>query len=428
LPNESEEGQGSKDSWQAGRTALPVHPFPARMAPELALDRLPPTRSVVLDPMMGSGTIPVLAAMRGHQAIGLDLDPLAMLIAEVSASPLPGSRFLEAARAVVISARRGLNGKARFQDEETQEFVDRWFDRVAQRRLAALTRAIQRQPADLRPALWVAFSRLIITKDRGASLARDVSHSRPHRVRDVTDFNPLERFVPSAKETKRRHSALGETRPNRTRVTLTRADAREMPVADQTVDLVMTSPPYLVAIDYLRGHRLSLVWMGHTIQALRSLRGSVVGSHRGLVGACGAEDLVAEVLPASAPPHAWGILRRYLDDLGRILSEIRRVLRAPGRVTLVVGDAMLAGHLIPIPALVDELAEERGFKRFESVERRLPADRRYLPPPESGGKQLGKRMRAEMCLSYRPGPSQQLRSTPPSGEVKTEKNRDTEAR
>lgn len=60
-----------------------VHPFPARMAPQFALDRLPRLRGRtlrVLDPMMGSGTIPVLAAMREHVAFGFDSDPLALLI------------------------------------------------------------------------------------------------------------------------------------------------------------------------------------------------------------------------------------------------------------------------------------------------------------------------------------------------------------
>jgi hypothetical protein len=33
--------------------------------------------------MMGSGTIPVLAAMRKHEAAGFDLDPLAVLMARV---------------------------------------------------------------------------------------------------------------------------------------------------------------------------------------------------------------------------------------------------------------------------------------------------------------------------------------------------------
>ena len=44
------------------------------MAPELALRRLRKNpKKVVLDPMMGSGTIPVLAAHQGHEAIGFDM-------------------------------------------------------------------------------------------------------------------------------------------------------------------------------------------------------------------------------------------------------------------------------------------------------------------------------------------------------------------
>ena len=62
----------------------PVHPFPARMAPGIALDVLKQRRGRirVLDPMMGSGTVLVMAQSRGHVAVGIDIDPLAVLIAK----------------------------------------------------------------------------------------------------------------------------------------------------------------------------------------------------------------------------------------------------------------------------------------------------------------------------------------------------------
>jgi hypothetical protein len=61
----------------------PIHPFPARVAPELVWDELPDhtTKLRVLDPMAGSGTTLVTARLRGHEAIGFDRDPLAVLIA-----------------------------------------------------------------------------------------------------------------------------------------------------------------------------------------------------------------------------------------------------------------------------------------------------------------------------------------------------------
>jgi len=56
-----------------------VHPFPARMAPELAFESLRHLKagSIVLDPMSGSGTVLRQASDMGHSAIGFDMDPLA---------------------------------------------------------------------------------------------------------------------------------------------------------------------------------------------------------------------------------------------------------------------------------------------------------------------------------------------------------------
>lgn len=384
-------------------TTLPVHPFPARMAPELALERLPDPepRRHVLDPMMGSGTIPVLAGVAGHLATGFDLDPLALLIARTWGQPLPKDDYLQAAAAVVEDARSAGEVDVNVVDSETREFIDRWFDVVAQGRLAALAAAIETQPPRLRAPLWCAFSRLIITKDAGASLARDVSHSRPHKVRETTDFNPIARFKASAKDVQHRHATLGEARPSALELDLGSADARSLPLDDDSVDMVMTSPPYLVAIDYLRGHRMSLVWMGHTLSALRELRGTSVGSERSHADIGEHEALLAKVL-GEAPKRTYGVLRRYVNDLATVLTETVRVLRCGGRATFVVADATLFGVPVAVSNLLDELARDAGLEPVERTERELPADRRYLPPPTPGDTgHLGRRMRTETCLGYR---------------------------
>ena len=62
----------------------PVHPFPARMAPGIALGVMSDMEeSLVLDPMMGSGTVLAMARAQGHRGIGFDIDPLAVLISKV---------------------------------------------------------------------------------------------------------------------------------------------------------------------------------------------------------------------------------------------------------------------------------------------------------------------------------------------------------
>ena len=385
-------------------TLAPVHPFPARMAPELALARLPQRLigdgCVVLDPMMGSGTIPVLAAMQGYSAIGIDSDPLAVLIARTTGRPMDGDAYLQIAS--TISTEASLDdGGFRHSDPETQQFIDYWFDKSAQGRLGALASRIQMSPESLRDPLWCAFSRLIITKDAGASLARDVSHSRPHRVRDVASFDAAARFPVSAKAVLDRHGRLAKRRPPGHRLRLFRGDARDLVIRDGSVDLVMTSPPYLQAIDYLRGHRMSLVWMGYSVGELRRLRSDSIGSER--MGALA--DRFAGVIPKAVAirfgRRGNGILSRYATDLGAVMTEIERVLRASGEVTLVVADATLEGEKVPIASLVNRVAKTAGLQAVDRSRRSLPTRSRYLPPPNAkGSNSLDRRMRLEHRLTF----------------------------
>jgi hypothetical protein len=371
------------------------------MAPELALERLPKEPARVLDQMMGSGTIPVLAGAAGHSATGYDLDPLALLIAEVWGRPLDFEAYLLAAESVAEQARESEPGEVPSEDAETLEFIERWFDEVARGRLAALTHAIGDQQDELHPALWCAFSRLIITKDIGASLARDVSHSRPHKVRECTDFDPIANYARSAREVARRHATLSETRPDPADLVFDRVDARELPLEDDSIDMAMTSPPYLSAIDYLRGHRLSLVWMGYTLAELRDLRGSVVGAERARHDGEDHEELIEKTLGKRAPARTRGVLRRYLYDLHAIMNETVRVLKAGGSATFVIADATLFGISVALGDVIDSLARKVGLECIERIQRELPADRRYLPPPGHGRpSDLTRRVRHEVCLGY----------------------------
>lgn len=384
--------------------ALPVHPFPARMAPELALDRLPRRLDGglrVLDPMMGSGTIPVLASLQGYRAAGVDSDPLAVIIARTNGRKLPGSYLACACRAAERARARSLTQWSH-PDPESQEFIDYWFDRATQRRLGALASEIAASDDEVRDQLWCAFSRLIITKDAGASRARDVSHSRPHRVRDGASFNPIERFVDAANAIVKRHRSISTTRPVASKLRLIEGDARRLPIGTESIDLVMTSPPYLQAIDYLRGHRMSLVWMGHTIGELRALRGASIGTERGDDTASEYRAIAANAIGhRRASPRGMRILARYVADLAAVLSEIHRVLRRDGQATLVVADATLEGFAVSINAITQGAARAQGLTLIHHHERGIPTASRYLPPPVDGGSNsLDKRMKIEHCLTF----------------------------
>ena len=133
----------------------PIHPFPARMAPAIAMSELLKRKDPclkVLDPMVGSGTTIVLARMVGHRAYGIDLDPLAALLAETWASSHDASALLDVGQSVLSSAHRRLRHlKLRHAyptnaDAETKRFARYWFDPTARMQLRALADAIGAAP------------------------------------------------------------------------------------------------------------------------------------------------------------------------------------------------------------------------------------------------------------------------------------------
>src|SRR5574337_80414 len=238
----------------------PVHPFPARMAPGIALEVVAEAKKPlrVLDPMMGSGTVLAVARSKGHQAIGIDIDPLAVLISKVWTTAIDAEEVRDKATEVLDRARGILSTLStrdaypRHADPETRKFVAYWFDDYARRQLTSLATAIDRVRDDAtRDALWCGLSRLIITKQSGASRAMDLAHSRPHKAFDRAPVKPFRKFLAAVDRVV--GNCIDKSSAGRGPATRTHeGDARDLPLGDASVDLVLTSPPYLNAIDYMR--------------------------------------------------------------------------------------------------------------------------------------------------------------------------------
>jgi len=388
----------------------PIHPFPARMAASIPWEELQGPRPLrVLDPMAGSGTTLVVARALGHEPIGFDTDPLAVLLARTWCADIPHLATKKRASEVYGAAGLDALGMPLRQaypvgaDGETKEFVRYWFDNINRKQLTALsTRIAAVKNKAMRSVLWCAFSRLIIAKQAGASRALDLSHSRPHRVDSKPTMRPLAFFL-SAVDTVLRAAPFGpqSTAPA---ATVGLADARRLPLPDESVDVVITSPPYLNAIDYLRGHKFSLVWMGYNVGELRTVRAENIGTEAARA-ANPRHEVPARALRAMGgvmklPHRHQAMFARYALDMDAALREIRRVLVRGGRALLVVGDCSIRGVFIRNSRALAELAERHGLRVTSVSRRRLPPNRRYLPPPsaDSSGDQLGHRLRTEVLL------------------------------
>ena len=383
-----------------------IHPFPARMAPEIAFEVLTaiPNGSTVLDPMQGSGTSVRLSAEYGHRGIGFDIDPLANLIAKTWATPVKLGKINDAAFQIIEQI-KSVPSNVYLpwidEDKETKNFIDFWFAKKQKDVLCKISYAISKTESNISETLKVALSRIIITKKKGASLGWDISHGKPHKVKTKNDFDVTSEFLKSVQFIIKRHREFPP--PGNVEVKL--GDARNLNLPDQSVDAVLTSPPYLHAVDYMRGHRLSLVWLGYSLSELRQIRAETIGVEKKLekgVKENLLRELTKEIGKLELLSHKrLSFVQRYAVDLFLIMEEIQRVLRKKGKATLVIADAYSSGVLIKNTAILKNAAQLTGLHLEKEIDRLIPANKRYLPPPTiSTSSNLRKRMKKEAILTF----------------------------
>ncbi len=394
-------------------TLSKIHPFPARMASSIAEDILKAKKRplVVLDPMSGSGTTLATAALLGHKAIGFDTDPLAVLLSSILSLPVDTVQVTKKAKRILSHAReiyKTLKLSAAYPlnaDAQERKFLRYWFCATSRKQLYCLSLKISRlRNPYIQRILWIALSRMIIKKDNGVSLAMDISHSRPHRVYDRAPVKPFDCFLSSVEKLLYGIKAINLSNP--TNITASLGDARKLRIKKESINLVITSPPYFNAIDYIRGHKMSLIWMGHKLASLKSIRNTNVGAENGLSSKNQSRAVVAALRKMGyikrLPQRQIRMLYKFVWDMNLVIQETFRVLVPQGEAFFVIGDSNLKGTFIKNSAALISLAKSTGFDVLTITRRNIPDNRRYLPPPSVMGQDsLGLRMRKEVVIGLR---------------------------
>jgi DNA modification methylase len=367
------------------------HAFAAKFPPQLPrafIRGLSFPGDVVLDPMMGSGTTIVEALLEGRQAIGFDLDPLAYLLSRVKSTPIKSEELIKVielviseAKAFFIENRRVTRTLQKRFDERTRHFVSFWFLPETQRELMSIVLAIENVvDPNIRQFLELTFSSVVVTKSGGVSMARDLAHGRPHRVATKIPRNALDQFALRARKNCK---CIASLNINGKPPTLNQIDARSMPLLDETVNLVITSPPYANAIDYMRAHKFSLVWLGRTVRELSELRATYLGAERiGRVpNSTKLPDLVETTLEtlAKLDEKRSAIVRKYFIEMTQVFKEIFRVIRCDSAAVIVVGPSTMRGLNMRTHDCLVEIARTCGFIVIGSKQRALDRNKRMMP-------------------------------------------------
>ena len=427
-----------QDSSYASHT---IHPFPAKFPPQMPrtfINGLTEKGDRVLDPMMGSGTTILETFLTGRQAVGFDIDPLAILLTNVKTKPLDAGQAIQSGNHVLYEAKQTIakHGKelqaflTTRQDKSTRQFINYWFDLKTQIELLALIREIRKIPSyNVRSFLQLIFSGIIITKRGGVSLALDLAHTRPHRAKvvlnqagevileqDLSSVSPKRAKIltktlqsPIEEFGKRLLSVskhLLNVREDTLAPYLSFGDAQHIALGDSSIDLIVTSPPYASnAIDYMRAHKFSLVWMGYPIRDLSDKRKEYIGGEA--VSQFNFEDMpsrtAAVVKQITDVDEKKGlVLHRYYSEMTLVLREMFRILKPGKAAIVVVGSSTMRGLDTKTEKCLAEIGESLGFEVPYIGIRHLDRNRRMMPTGNKVNResQIQQRMNEEYVIGY----------------------------
>ena len=403
-----------------------LHAYAAKCPPQLVkygLSYYSKRGETVLDPMVGSGTTLVEARLMGRNAVGYDIDPLASLIAKVKSTEVDDLSIQEACTTVsrrckedIDTWETGVVSDVLHKRAVPPDFHNRdyWFNSDVATSLAILSYHIGETPMqeDVQDFLWVAFSSLILARTSVAN-ARDIIHSRHHHWEHPQSPNILQKFERNVEQMRRRMAEFRRLcrRVPSANIEVKTKDARCLPLEDEQVDLVFTSPPYATALDYPRAHFLAIPWMSKVLeidlQAYMERAPTYIGSERGQIAGgftldqrLAAFDTVQSVVTklTSNSIRQAKLLQRYFIDMYEALGEMGRVLKTGRSAIIVVCPSHIRKVEVPTHEVLIEMARLTNLKLKSKHIRTINERLRILPYMKEA---FGKRMSTEYVLVFK---------------------------
>lgn len=315
-----------------------AHPYPCKFPGSLVQKYLKDVANshVVLDPYCGSGTTLLEAARLGCSTIGVDCNPIAILISQCKLINLKNSDIF-LIEELIVSV---LNDIQRIEKIENHlhdfEGKDHWFSIQVQKEISYILKKIKQFQTNNEVS--------IILKTALSAITNKVSNQDTEtRYARVDKDNPpgytLDSF--QKKVTKLAKAIIERGKISSKFNTFHLGDIRQkLPLKDNSVDLIITSPPYANTMDYYLYHKQRMNILNYEF---RDVLKSEIGSRH-------------EFSSKKAPINKWN------DDYFLGISEIGRVLKKNSNAFVVIGDSQISGVLLSGAELTENAAKSYGLK------------------------------------------------------------------
>jgi len=313
------------------------HPYFAKFIPQIPhnlIKVLSEPGDTILDPFCGSGTALVEANFLDRNAIGIDLNPLACLISKVKTTPInigeikkikPFLDKLQIDFDIFYGQKRLLEEKNVLNKRDldfSYPNINHWFRDFIQKELMIIKkRILQIENNVLKNFLLMCFSSIIILVSNQDSETRYC-----YREKSLEKYDTLKLFrrklkstIPLVKAYNKKHN------PNRF-IRVYSRDARNLEFIDEeSIDLIVTSPPYINAYDYHLYHKHRLLWLDMDPVEFKK---NELGAH--------AKFSRKKVEDGT----------EFFNNMKQVMNEMKRVLIPGGFACIIVGNSIIKGKNI----------------------------------------------------------------------------------
>lgn len=372
-----------------------IFKYPAMMVAPIVkrlMDQYSTPDCIILDPFCGSGSVLVEAVLHNRESYGIDINPLALLLAKVKTTPINPQALVEEYQKFIKY--KNKNSK----NIEIPSFfnIDYWFKQNVIKNLAVIKTWLNEiEDEDTKNFFKISFAETV----RITSNTRNGEfklYRLPKKKLDAHNPNVFTEFGRVVNHNiKKMEKFFRKTPPNPKKPHILYEDTRTMTsVPKNSIDLIITSPPYgdsKTTVAYGQFSRLSLQWLGLTRKEVTDIDkvslGGVSTNNLGIRQKSRYLDLTIDQISKKDDKRAKEVLSFY-TDLDKCFEEIDRVTRGGCVFCIVVGNRTVKGVQIPTDEIISELLYHHGFEHEKTIIRKIP--NKVMPSRNSPTNKPGK--------------------------------------
>jgi site-specific DNA-methyltransferase (cytosine-N4-specific) len=373
------------------------HNYPAMMIPQIAeriLTKYGADSHLLFDPYCGTGTSLVEANLKGINAIGTDLNPLARLIAKTKTAKINLQvldLYLKDFNDYSFNLIFDLHRVSVVIPEIKN--IDFWFDKTVQEKLAIIKTFIDKiEDENVSNFFKIAFSETV----RESSFTRN-SEFKLFRMtaEQMQKFNP-DVFGLMQSKLARNHKGLKaflEQKQNATSKVYDFNTSNEiLHIEEESIDIVVTSPPYgdsRTTVAYGQFSRLANEWLD--VENANQVDNDLMGGRKQKqVGSFDSQSLndSLEKITKTDEKRAKEVSSFYCD-YQKSIENVAKTIKKGGYACYVVGNRKVKGEVLPTDEITKDFFENQGFTHIETIIRNIPNKR--MPSKNSPTNVIGKK-------------------------------------